>query len=269
MDRGADIGQVLALAHEMSLMVTVRATHDRAIESDTSHSWLWPQLQVQPVLGYMTVRVPARQNRPARVARLSLRAKKLRFRVAKEPRRRRNCWVELTAVHVKEVGRCGDGIEWMLWTTYPVQNAQDVLAVVHGYTMRWRIEDFHRAWKSGACDIESSQLRSTSALQRWSAIAAAVAARAEHLKLLSRSDPDNDAELELSRDEIDAAIILTKTKHHRIGDKLTLQQAVWLVAQVGGYTGKSSGGPPGAQTIARGLQFVAPAAAALAATRSG
>ena len=96
-----------------------------------------------------------------------------------------------------------------------------------------------------------------------------MAARAEHLKLLSRSEPDCDAELELSRNEIDAAIILTETKHHRIGDKLTLQQAVWLIAQVGGYTGKSSGGPPGAQTIARGLQFVAPAAAVLAATRSG
>jgi hypothetical protein len=103
----------------------------------------------------------------------------------------------------------------------------------------------------------------------WGAITAAVAARAEHLKLLSRAEPDRDAELELSRDEIDAAIILTKTKRHRIADNLTLQQAVWLIAQVGGYTGKSSGGPPGAQTIARGLQFVAPAAAVLAATRSG
>ena len=269
MDRGADFGDVLTLAHEMSLLVTVRATHNRAIESETSHPLLWPQLQAQPVLGYMTVQLPAREDRPARTARLSLRAKKLRFRVAEVQRKKRRRWVELNAVYVKEVGRRSDGIEWMLWTTYPVQDAQDAYQVVLGYTMRWRIEDFHRGWKSGGCDIESTQLRSVSALQRWGAITAAVAARAEHLKLLSRSEPDCDAELELSRNEIDAAIILTETKHHRIGDKLTLQQAVWLIAQVGGYTGKSSGGPPGAQTIARGLQFVAPAAAVLAATRSG
>jgi hypothetical protein len=269
MDRGADFADVLTLAHEMSLTVTVRATYNRAVESDNGKPLLWPQLQAQPVLGFMTVQLPARENRPARTARLSLRTKKLRVRVATVQRTKQRRWVELHAVYVQEVGQRSDGIEWMLWTTYPVQDVHDAHKVVLGYTMRWRIEDFHRAWKSGGCDIESSQLRSVSALQRWGAITAAVAARAEHLKLLSRSEPDCDAELELTRNEIDAAIILTETKYHRIGDKLTLQQAVWLIAEVGGYTGKSSGGPPGAQTIARGLQFVAPAAAALAATRSG
>jgi hypothetical protein len=269
MDRGADFADVLMLAHDRSLLVTVRATHNRAIESEPGNPLLWPHLRAEPVLGYMTVRLPAREDRPARTARLSLRAKKLRFRVVEEQRKRRNRWVELNAVYAEEIGQGSDRIKWMLWTTYPVQDAQDVCKVVIGYTMRWRIEDFHRAWKKGGCDIESTQLRSVSALQRWGAITAAVAARAEHLKLLSRAEPSSDAELVLSRDEIDAAIILTKTKHHRIGDKLTLQQAVWLIAQVGGYTGKSSGGPPGSQTIARGLQFVAPAATALAATRSG
>lgn len=269
MDRGADSGDVLLLAQEQSLLVTVRATYDRAIESEPQYTTLWPRLQRERLLGHMTVDLPARDDRAARSARLSLRAKKLRFRVAPAGKRKRAQWVEMTAVYVKELARPADGIEWMLWTTYPVTNAQDAADVVHAYTMRWRIEDFHRAWKSGGCDIESSQLRSVSALQRWAAITAAVAARAEHLKLLSRSDPERDAELELSRDEIDAAIILTETKRHRIGDQLTLQQAVWLIAQCGGYTGKSSGGPPGAQTIARGLQEVASAAKVLAATRSG
>jgi hypothetical protein len=269
MDRGADFGDVLQLAHEQSLCVTVRASYDRAIESERPYTTLWPRLQKEPVLGHMTVFLPARPERVARTARLSLRAKKLRFRVARAGRRKRSQWLEMTAVYVKEITQRRDAIEWMLWTTYPVNTVQDVVAVARGYTMRWRIEDFHRAWKRGGCDIESSQLRSVSALQRWGAITAAVAARAEHLKLLSRSEPERDAESELSRDEIDAAIILTKTKKHHIGDKLTLQQAVTLIAQCGGYIGKSSGGPPGTQTITRGLHDVMTAAAVLAATRSG
>jgi len=37
------------------------------------------------------------------------------------------------------------------------------------------------------------------------------------------------------------------------------------VAEIGGYTGKSSGGPPGSTTIARGLEQVLVVARALAA----
>ena len=84
---------------------------------------------------------------------------------------------------------------------------------------------------------------------------AAVASRVEQLKS-ARSDRKLNA-LELAtRDEIDAAILLSETKKFKIGRKLTAEQFVTLVAQVGGYTGKSSGGPPGAQTIARGLERV-------------
>jgi hypothetical protein len=175
----------------------------------------------------------------------------------------------MTAVYVSETRRRKGSVAWMLWTTYPVKTARDALRVVKGYTMRWRVEEFHRAWKSGHCDIESSQLRSVDAIQRWGAITAAVAARAEHLKLRSRAEPEALAETELSRDEIDAAILLSGTKRHRRGAKLTLQQVVELIARVGGCIGKSSGGPPGTITIGRGLDRVVAAATALAAVRCG
>lgn len=268
MDRGADCAAVLFMAFEQSLLVTVRANHDRAIGSER----LWPLMQKQPVLGELSVRLRAIDGSPARTARLQMRAKRLRFQVANaedQRLRQRRRWVELTAVYVTENGRGLGGIDWMLWTTHPVRDASDACEVVRGYTLRWRIEDFHRAWKSGGCDIESSQLRGVAALQRWAAMTAAMAAHAEHLKHRARSHPELDAEVELTRDEIDAAIILTRTTKHGIGDKLTLQQAVWLIAQIGGYTGKSSGGPPGAETIGRGLRDVATAAVVLAASRSG
>lgn len=40
------------------------------------------------------------------------------------------------------------------------------------------------------------------------------------------------------------------------------QMTLWL-AELGGYTGKSFGGPPGSITIRRGLDFILPIAAAL------
>lgn len=265
LDRGADFGDVLEMAYEQSLLVTVRAAHDRALER-RSKGYLWQRMKAQPTLGQMSVHLPARAERPARVARLNVRAQRWRFRVAKAGKQRRTVWIEMTAILVTEPHK-RDGIEWMLWTTYPVKNFRDATEVVRGYAMRWRIEEFHRAWKSGSCDIESSQLRSIDALQRWGAITAAVAARAEHLKLRSRSEPKAPASCELSQHEVDAAILLSETKWHRPGDTITLEQAVYLIATVGGYIGKSSGGPPGTVTISRGLELVCAAAKILAIQR--
>ena len=160
-------------------------------------------------------------------------------------------------------------IEWKLLTTHPVQRLEDAERVLHSYTHRWRIEEFHKTWKSGACDVESSQLRSYDALRRWATILAAVAARVERLKQLSREQPELDALTEFSQEELDSAIILTETQKAKPGAKLSLEEAVRLVAMVGGYMGRTRDGPPGSITIRRGLERVAPAAAVLRAQRSG
>jgi hypothetical protein len=158
-------------------------------------------------------------------------------------------------------------LEWWLLTTASVARLEDALEVVRNYTRRWRIEEFHRAWKSGVCNIEQSQLRSARAFQRWATIGAAVAARAERLKHLSRTHGELDAEQELSRAEIDAAIVLSRTKRYGVGAVITLEQAVALIAAIGGYTGKSSGGPPGVRVIQRGLEEVIVGARLLDALR--
>jgi hypothetical protein len=44
----------------------------------------------------------------------------------------------------------------------------------------------------------------------------------------------------------------------RGGATATIAQAVYWIARIGGYTGKSSGGPPGALVIARGLRRIEP-----------
>ena len=93
-------------------------------------------------------------------------------------------------------------------------------------------------------------------LQGRLGILAAVAARIENLKHLSRTTPDVDATLHLTQTQVDVAIVLRRTKVFKPGDQLTLQQAVELIAQVGGYTGKSSGGPAGTITIGRGMREV-------------
>ena len=147
-------------------------------------------------------------------------------------------------------------IEWFLLSTAPVSSLQDALQVAQGYTLRWRVEELHRTWKTGACNIETSQLRSRANLQRWATLMAIVATRIERLKFLARNQPTEPAQEHLSRDEIDAAIILSETKKHQRGDQLTIKQAVHLIALAGGYTGNVKAGLPGSVTIRRGLERV-------------
>jgi len=255
LDRGGDYWHVLLEGTRMGLLLTVRAAYDRRI--DGSARKLWETLRAQRACGTIRVQVPSRPGHAARVATLSIRASRVELLL--HPRGRAAQRVCVNAVLVAEQGTVprSERIEWMLLTTADVTTFEQAAAVVRGYTMRWRIEEFHRTWKSGGCNVEASQLRSRDALVKWATLLASVAARIERLKRLAREQPDLPATEELSRDEIDAVIALGELKGRKAGDTPTLGQVVHAIARLGGYTGKSSGGPPGATVLTRGLADVA------------
>lgn len=95
-----------------------------------------------------------------------------------------------------------------------------------------------------------------------------MAVRIERLKLLARTTSEQPANIELSTHEIQALVLLKRQekKRHEIisADNLSIGQATLWIAELGGYTGKSSGGPPGSITIQRGLDRLLPASEALA-----
>jgi hypothetical protein len=130
-------------------------------------------------------------------------------------------------------------------------------------------QEFHRTWKRGGCNVEQTQLQDREHVQKWATILAANAMRIERLKHLSRETPELPASVELNPFEIQALIIF-KRKHKKrteeVPDTLpTIGKAVLWLAELGGYQGKSSGGPPGSITIGRGLEFIQAGAAMLEA----
>ena len=92
--------------------------------------------------------------------------------------------------------------------------------------------------------------------------------RIQRLTHLARNHPDLPASEELTPDEITALVLHKQRRRVKTGFVPTIVIAVTWIAELGGYTGKSSGGPPGAQTIARGLQWLVPAAATVALLRA-
>jgi hypothetical protein len=220
-DRAADFHGVLCELNDQDELFTVRSCYDRTIERNGARRSLWSTLSRGEILGHTEIVVPAGPARQRRRVTLEVRAVEARVRVRQHPHS--EVWRTLSCVRVREVGRPPAGesrIEWKLLSNRPVSSIDDALAIVRSYTLRWRIEEFHKTWKSGACNVENSQLRSLSALKRWATILAAVATRIERLKHLSRKQPEMDALKEFSQEELDAAITLSCDKKFKVGDPL-------------------------------------------------
>jgi hypothetical protein len=272
LDREGDAWPILQQADADQHWFTVRGAYDRrVILASGKKTYLRALVLGQTVVSRYDLAVAPGPQRQARTANMEIRACQatLDFR---NKRTDRHFSKKLNVVLARERGTTPAGekpIEWLLLTNRPVGTVSELEQIVFGYSQRWRIEEFHRAWKSGVCRVEDSQLRSPEAAIKWATILAAVATRIERLKLLSRREPDRPATDEFSAVELRALKLLRFGKAARKEpDRAiipTLSEATLWLAQLGGYTGKSSGGPPGSVTLGRGLAQLQAAARALEA----
>jgi hypothetical protein len=263
LDRGGDCADVLLHALDLGADVTIRACYDRVVTGGK----LWGKAAAGTFLGTYPLYVAKPGIRP-RLATIAVRAREVELILRPGPMGRGP--IHLTTMRVVEARERGGGKQRVLWrllTTLPAATFVQARAVIAAYTQRWRIEEFHLAWKSGACGIELSWLRQREHFFKWATLLSAVAARLERIRLLSRTEPERNALEEFTQDEIDAAIALRKPKGISLGARLTLGEMTRWVADIGGYTGKSSGGPPGIRVIARGFERVEAAAVAVATLR--
>ena len=268
LDREGDNIAVLRHLAQTNAGFVVRSMHDRHIENGRIYErgYLREWIAKRPVIGTRHVQVVPAPGRRARVASLAVRAGTvvLHMREGHGTGRLHRLAIGVVKVRELEAPPGEDPIEWTLLTNLQAHDAASANAVVDCYVQRWRIEEFHKTLKSGGCNAEAMQLRSSEAAIKWATILSAVATRIERLKQLARTSPDLPASAELSDVEIRALILMKrriKKKTETIPDTTpTIAQATWWLAELGGYIGKSSGGPPGAITIGRGLERLLPAA---------
>jgi hypothetical protein len=264
-DREGDNAEILrAVERHATSRYIVRAAQNRPIvRPNGKRRLLRAHLAAQRIVGTRVVDVPAGPGRSARRAVLDLRVARVTLDLPDRANRKRVTF-ETNVVWAVErrPPRTEKRLDWMLLTNESIDSREAADRVLDGYCLRWRVEDFHRTWKSGRCNVEETQLRSKEHVVRWATLLAAVATRVEQLKHLARTNPEAPASVAFKDVEIQALIAAKRHFRSRpdtIPDGMpTLAQAVRWVADLGGYTGKSSGGPPGSITIARGLEYLAP-----------
>ncbi len=260
-DRGGDAWPVLVDAQNAGQWVTVRSSADRRISDgpDGKRRYLHTTVESSPLLGGYKLKVTGNGGRVPRTAMMEVRACPVTLHMT-DDRTSRIHRVQVWAVSAKEVGTAPAGekpLHWLLLTTRPVLGLDDAFLTIYGYSQRWRVEEFHKAWKSGACDVEDVQLRSEDGIRAWGTLLAAAAMRLLRLTYLSRTEPDRPATEEFSHDEIHAVYMARGQDWNRKRIP-TLGQVTRWIADLGGYVGKSSGGPPGMIILTRGWERVAP-----------
>jgi hypothetical protein len=252
-DREGDIYEMLQEAtlpgHHAGLLV--RARHDRSIVGEKKS--LFRYLGQLPSAGTWTTKVPRHEDQPAREVTLSIAFGKVRFppprnHAAEAP-------VSLWAVWAKETDppTGQKPICWCLLTTVPVHTLADAIERIQWYIKRWTIEDFHRVLKSG-CQVEARQLTTRERLKRALALDMVVAWRVLNLNKAARLQPEAPADQWLSTDEWQALYCYAHQTKDLPSQPPTIQQAVFWIAQLGGFLARKSDGFPGNMTVWRGMQ---------------
>lgn len=255
-DREAEMYDLWTAPRRPTDHVLVRARHNRKLATGSATLRVREQLQQEPVALTMRIQVPRQHagatTQPAREATVTLRYATVTVAV---PRLKTGEPVALQAIQVTEVGGDATGtepIDWLLYTTLPISSAAVARLYVEWYLLRWRIERFHYVLKSG-CGIELAQVRTVERLDRVLAVYSIVAWRLMALLYGARQAPAVSCETLLAPDEW--AVLWGAT--HPPGMPLppqppTIQEAVHLMARLGGHLGRRGDGEPGIKALWRG-----------------
>lgn len=192
--------------------------------------------------------------REARQASLSIAAAKLALKRPNTPGRlteRLPPSLPINIVRVWEPNPPADEtpIEWILYTTDPIDTPEQLFAIVDHYRARWTIEEYFKALKTG-CEFERRQLHDYEALVNLLATFAPIAYRLLLLRSEARRAPEADALTVLSPDELDVLRIKGRI---RLSSSPTIREIYRAVAALGGYI-KYSSRDPGWLTLSRGFE---------------
>ena len=158
--------------------------------------------------------------------------------------------IVVNVLHVFEVDapKGQEPVDWLLYTTEPIDTAKQIANVVDYYRCRWQIEELNKALKTG-CVVQERQLESLDALTTMLALSLPIAVELLALRALARADSSSPAHLALHKEQLAA---LRHMSHRPLPPNPSIQDALWCIAGLGGHI--KNNGPPGWQVLQRGMQ---------------
>lgn len=252
-DRESDVYEYLDYKRCNAQRFVIRASVDRSLLCPDGRLFATLDDQAKQ-WGHKQVEIPQRGGRKARQCTLALYAMPVRLR----PPSRKNGAVgeemKVNAIVAREMDAPA-GVTplcWRLLTSEPIDRLEALERVLRYYELRWRIEEFHKVWKSGV-GVERQRFQRAANLERMLAITAFVAVRLLQLReaMMATSDSSTTCCEALDEDQWKVLWVTTeKTPPPR--QPPDASWAFFALARLGGFTDTKRTGRPGWTTIWEG-----------------
>ena len=138
-------------------------------------------------------------------------------------------------------------VEWLLYTTEPIETPEQIAAIVDMYRARWLIEECNKALKTG-CLYEEREFESRSALLALLGMSLPIACEILWLRSRARAAPTRPATDVMTPLHLR---VLRAMGSQKLPAKPTVQDALLAVAAMGGH--HPSNGDPGWLILQRGM----------------
>ena len=200
MDREADFFELFDIHREQysKIDLLIRAKCDRRTSGPYK---LFETARKSKIRAQLSIKIPrqsarpkkskqqARNKREERIAVVSFRYKSVILNPPSHLRKKQP--VKLWIINVREDNPPPgvDRLEWFLLTSFHLKSVKGAIECVKWYSLRWRIEDWHRVLKSG-CGVEKIAHKTADRLKRVIAVNLVVAWRIMLMTLLGREAPE-------------------------------------------------------------------------------
>ncbi len=266
MDREADDYELFSTMQQHGLRYVIRLQHNRTLASPAGlGAEKARESLLYQAIAHREVPLSARSGRrkgpkskqihpprKARMAKLAFAAKSIALKRPRSAPEQLSATLNVNVVHVWEV-ETADGetpIEWVLYTTEPVDTAEAILKVVDWYRGRWTIEEYFKAVKTG-CSMEQRQLESRHALQNALALFLPIAWQLLLIRNAGREDPDAPASEVLPPAQLE---VLKRAARKPLPPNPSARDAMLAIAGLGGHLKRN--GDPGWITLWRGYEDI-------------
>lgn len=241
----------------------LRARENRKLQTPLGkEKYLFDALRKQPSVGQREVHVGEALPQRGKKGRPGRKGRKTKVEVAyapvqlAPPRKKmgeyQNVPLDLWAIRVWEIDTpAGEQpMEWILLTNRPVHSVEEASERIDWYELRWVIEEYHKAMKTGL-SIETLQFTTRASLEPTIAILSAIATTLLRLRDAGRAD---DADKRSAKEVVDPLYVETLHAHYGalLGPEPSVRKFYLRVARLGGHQNRKGDGMPGWLTLWRG-----------------
>ena len=249
-DRESDIYELFGTAQQMGTHFLIRTRADRL--ADGGPETTGEKVRQAPRCGLYRIALRNQQGELSEVM-LEIRYRRMHIQ-SPRGKQRRYPGLVVTVVEARERGspRGREKIDWKLITDLPVGSCQEAIEKVQWYSLRWKIEMFHKILKSG-CKAEEAKLRTEARLVNLLAVLCLLSWRIFWLTMMNRTAPGVSPGLVFTALELHVLDQVVKDKPNADRRRPFLSRYLTKLAQLGGYLARNSDPPPGNMVIWRGL----------------